>query len=155
MRSRSCSATRTARRWRLEATYGWEWLAELLEEAGHDVHPAHPLRTQAIAAARVRTDAVDAKTLAHLLRMLEGERVPRHTMPHDELPPEVAQQIIHDELMTAGNARLISRSRKLPWGASDIAVGSWSSSPGPLRRRGALTGPCGTSAQHFPPGSSR
>jgi transposase len=52
----------------IEATYGWEWLAELLQEAGYDVHLAHPLRTRAIAAARVKTDAVDAKTLAHLLR---------------------------------------------------------------------------------------
>ena len=34
----------------LEATYGWEWLAELLEDAGFDVHLAHPLRTRAIAA---------------------------------------------------------------------------------------------------------
>ena len=38
----------------LEATYGWEWLAELLEEAGYDLHLAHPLRTRAIAAARVK-----------------------------------------------------------------------------------------------------
>ncbi len=52
----------------LEATYGWEWLADLLEEAGYGVHLAHPLRTRAIAAARVKTDAVDAPTLAHLLR---------------------------------------------------------------------------------------
>ena len=52
----------------LEATYGWEWLAELLEEAGYDLHLAHPLRTRAIAAARVKTDAVDARTLAQLLR---------------------------------------------------------------------------------------
>ncbi len=52
----------------LEATYGWEWLAEMLEEAGFDVHLAHPLGTRAIAAARVKTDAVDARTLAHLLR---------------------------------------------------------------------------------------
>jgi transposase len=52
----------------LEATYGWEWLAELLEDAGFDVHLAHPLRTRAIAAARVKTDAVDARTLAHLQR---------------------------------------------------------------------------------------
>ena len=52
----------------LEATYGWEWLAELLEEAGYDLHLAHPLRTRAIAAARVKTDAIDAKTIAHLLR---------------------------------------------------------------------------------------
>src|SRR5215218_1236502 len=44
----------------LEATYGWEWLAELLEEAGYDLHLAHPLRTRAIAAARVKTDAIDA-----------------------------------------------------------------------------------------------
>ena len=50
----------------LEATYGWEWLADLLEEVGYDVHLAHPLRTRAIAAARVKTDAVDAPTLAQL-----------------------------------------------------------------------------------------
>jgi transposase len=52
----------------LEATYGWEWLADLLDEEGHELHLSHPLRTKAIAAARVKTDAVDARTLAHLLR---------------------------------------------------------------------------------------
>jgi transposase len=52
----------------LEASYGWEWLAELLEEAGYELHRAHPLRTKAIASARVKTDAVDARTLAQLLR---------------------------------------------------------------------------------------
>lgn len=52
----------------LEATYGWEWLADLLEDAGFALHLAHPLRTRAIAAARVKTDAVDARTLAQLLR---------------------------------------------------------------------------------------
>ena len=51
-----------------EATYGWEWLAELLEDSGYEFHLAHPLRTRAIAAARVKTDAVDARTLAQLLR---------------------------------------------------------------------------------------
>jgi transposase len=52
----------------LEATYGWEWLVDLLEDAGYELHLSHPLRTKAIAAARVKTDAVDARTLAHLLR---------------------------------------------------------------------------------------
>jgi transposase len=52
----------------LEATYGWEWLADLLEDAGYELHLAHPLRTKAIASARVKTDAVDARTLAQLLR---------------------------------------------------------------------------------------
>ncbi len=31
----------------LEATYGWEWLAELLEDSGFEFHLAHPLRTRA------------------------------------------------------------------------------------------------------------
>src|SRR5918993_5908504 len=52
----------------VEATYGWEWLAELLEHEGRELHLAHPLRTKAIASARVKTDAVDACTLAQLLR---------------------------------------------------------------------------------------
>jgi transposase len=52
----------------LEATYGWEWLADVLHDAGYELHLAHPMRTKAIASARVKTDAVDARTLAHLLR---------------------------------------------------------------------------------------
>jgi transposase len=52
----------------LEATYGWEWLADLLQDAGYELHLAHPLRTKAIASARVKTDSVDARTLAQLLR---------------------------------------------------------------------------------------
>src|SRR6266566_1408970 len=55
-------------RFALEATYWWEWLAELLEGEGRELHLAHPLRTKAIASARVKTDAVDARTLAQLLR---------------------------------------------------------------------------------------
>jgi glutamate decarboxylase len=37
---------------------------------------------------------------------LESLHIPRHRMPQDELPPDVAYQIIHDELMIDGNARL-------------------------------------------------
>ncbi len=51
-----------------EATYGWSWFADLLADAGIAAHMAHPLATKAISAARVTNDAVDAKTLAHLLR---------------------------------------------------------------------------------------
>ena len=51
-----------------EATYGWSWFADLLADAGIPAHMAHPLATKAIAAARVTNDAVDARTLAHLLR---------------------------------------------------------------------------------------
>ena len=34
---------------------------------------------------------------------LEGNRVSRHELPAGELPPDVAYQIIHDELMLDGN----------------------------------------------------
>ena len=37
---------------------------------------------------------------------LEPGRIPRHRLPDGEMPPEVAFQIIHDELMLDGNARL-------------------------------------------------
>jgi len=50
-----------------EATYGWSWFADLLADVGIAAHLAHPLATKAISAARVTNDAVDAKTLAHLL----------------------------------------------------------------------------------------
>ena len=37
---------------------------------------------------------------------LEGTTIPRHALPDEQLPPDVAYQIIHDELMLDGNARL-------------------------------------------------
>jgi transposase len=43
-------------------------VADLLEAEGIELHLAHPRQTKAIAAARVKSDAVDARTLAHLLR---------------------------------------------------------------------------------------
>ena len=37
---------------------------------------------------------------------LEGDSIPRHELPTGELSPDVAYQIIHDELMLDGNARM-------------------------------------------------
>src|SRR3954466_10309390 len=37
---------------------------------------------------------------------MEGRRLPRHEIPDLEMPPPVAYQAIHDELMIDGNARL-------------------------------------------------
>jgi glutamate decarboxylase len=37
---------------------------------------------------------------------LVGSEVPRHALPAGEMPPDVAYQVIHDELMLDGNARL-------------------------------------------------
>lgn len=51
-----------------EATYRWEWFADLLADAGISTHMSHLPATKAITAARVKNDVVDARTLAHLLR---------------------------------------------------------------------------------------
>jgi glutamate decarboxylase len=40
------------------------------------------------------------------LYSLEAQRIPRHKLTENELPPDVAYQIVHDELMLDGNARL-------------------------------------------------
>jgi transposase len=47
---------------------GYEaWLCDLAESCGLDVHLAHPLKTKAIAEAKIKTDKIDAITLAQLL----------------------------------------------------------------------------------------
>jgi glutamate decarboxylase len=37
---------------------------------------------------------------------LESRSIPRHELPEGQLPPDVAYQVVHDELMLDGNARL-------------------------------------------------
>jgi transposase len=49
-----------------EAAYGWGWLAELLDELSLEPHLVHPSRCKAIAAARLKDDRVDARTLTQL-----------------------------------------------------------------------------------------
>jgi glutamate decarboxylase len=46
---------------------------------------------------------------------LEPVRIPRHELAHDEVAPDVAYQIIHDELMLDGNARLNAATFVSTW----------------------------------------
>jgi transposase len=52
----------------VEATGHWMWLYELLEDRYPDLVLAHPLKTKAIASARIKTDKLDSTVLAQLLR---------------------------------------------------------------------------------------
>lgn len=52
----------------LEAGYHWPPLLDLMEESGLKVVLVHPSKVKLIAEARVKTDIIDATTLAHLLR---------------------------------------------------------------------------------------
>jgi len=50
----------------MEATGNWQHLYECWDELAEEVQMAHPLKTKAIASARIKTDRIDKSTLAHL-----------------------------------------------------------------------------------------
>lgn len=52
----------------VEATGNWMYFFEQVEPWVNHVTLAHPLKVKAIASARIKTDKIDAATLAHLLR---------------------------------------------------------------------------------------
>jgi transposase len=52
----------------LEATRNWCVMHDWLEDVAGEVTLAHPLKVRAIAEAKIKTDKIDATTLAHLLR---------------------------------------------------------------------------------------
>ena len=53
----------------MEATLYWEWLATRLTEQGHTVRVAHAFHVKLIWQARAKTDPIDARKLAELLRV--------------------------------------------------------------------------------------
>lgn len=52
----------------VEPVCGWRWFSKELEDYGMDVHMANPLKVRLIADSKLKTDRVDAKTLALLLK---------------------------------------------------------------------------------------
>jgi len=52
----------------IESSSVWEYIYEILDGMHYEVKLANPVRTRAIAEARIKTDRVDASTLADLLR---------------------------------------------------------------------------------------
>lgn len=66
----------------MESTGVWESIYNMLELKGYETKLANPVRTKAIAYARIKTDAIDASTLANLLRidLIEEGYVPYKEM---------------------------------------------------------------------------
>ena len=73
-----------AKRAVMEAGGNWYYVYDIIEPLVNGLLLAHPLRLRAIAAARVKTDAIDARTLAHLLR---SDLIPAAYVP----PPAVRE----------------------------------------------------------------
>lgn len=66
----------------MESGYNYQYLYDLLKENQYNVKVAHPFMVKAIAYAKVKTDKVDARTLADLLRM---DMVPECYIPDKEI----------------------------------------------------------------------
>jgi len=66
----------------IEAGRNWGMMYDLLEELDIKTVVAHPLKTRAIADAKIKSDSIDAKTLAHLLRT---DLIPEVYVPSKEV----------------------------------------------------------------------
>lgn len=66
----------------IEATSNWYYIYDLLEGMADEVCLAHPLATKAIASAKVKTDKIDATTLAQLLR---ADLIPKAYVPPQQV----------------------------------------------------------------------
>jgi transposase len=71
----------------LEASSNYEYFYDLMEGLGHKVVLAHPLKTRMIADAKIKTDKIDAKTLAELLR--------GNLLPTSYVPPKEIRELRH------------------------------------------------------------
>jgi len=52
----------------------------------------------------------------HPLFTAQADRIPRHKLPDSEMSPDLAYQVVHDELMLDGNARLNLATFVSTWG---------------------------------------
>jgi transposase len=85
----------------IEATGTYRWMYDLLNKEG-EVVLAHPYRLRAIWSAKAKTDKLDAKVLADLLRA--------GLMPKSYVPPP-SYQILRD--LTRARARLVQEHTKV------------------------------------------
>jgi len=83
----------------MEATTNYRYFYDFLVGQGHEVHLAHPLKTRYIAEERVKTDKIDARALADLLR---GNLLPESYVRPKEI--EDFREIVHKR-MSLGHQR--------------------------------------------------
>ncbi|HHF56642.1 MAG TPA: IS110 family transposase [Thermoplasmatales archaeon] len=66
----------------IEASANYSYIVDALAKEGYEVLVAHPLRTRAIAEAKIKSDKIDAKILADLAR---GNLIPTSWIPPKEI----------------------------------------------------------------------
>lgn len=103
----------------IEATANWGYIHDLLEGIVDEVVVAHPVRTKAIASARIKTDKIDATTLAQLLRvdMIPESYIPPHDIRElrELLRYRIGMVRIHTRIKNKIHAVLIKNGVQHPY----------------------------------------
>lgn len=98
----------------MEATRNWMVMYDWLDDICEDVVLAHPLKVEAIADARIKTDKIDATVLAHLLR---ADLVPQAWAPGDrvrELRLALRERMFYVRLRTMTRNRVVTVFDRYP-----------------------------------------
>ena len=93
----------------IESTASWYWLYDLLEAHGFDVVISNPLKTKAIASAKIKNDRVDSHMLAQLLR---ADLIPTVYVSPLELR-ELKELIRHRQRLVSDAKRMKNRIHAL------------------------------------------
>lgn len=89
----------------MEASSVWQHVYDWFDDKGFDVQLAHPLKTRAIAEARVKTDSIDSETLAHLLR---ADLIPASYVPCKQMR-ELREFVRHRAMLVRTKTELKNR----------------------------------------------
>lgn len=77
----------------LESCRNYLWMHEILEQIAENVTLAHPLKVKAIASAKIKTDAIDSRILANLLR---ADLIPEAHVPTPKV--RLARQVLRQRM---------------------------------------------------------
>lgn len=106
----------------VEATRNWQWLVWAFQGAGCDIMMAHPFRTKAIAAAKIKTDSIDAAILCHLLR--SGMIPSSYIASRDELAARTIirsrQTLVHDRTLYKNRIHALLGQYNLNFSGTDV-----------------------------------
>lgn len=95
----------------MEATGNWSYLYECWEELVEEVQLSHPLKTKAIASARIKTDRIEGGVLAHLGM---AELVPQAYIPPREVR-DLREVLRHRAFLVALQTKIKNRIHSYLW----------------------------------------
>lgn len=106
----------------IEATRNWMWMTDAFKDKECKVTLAHPLKTKAIASARIKTDTIDAATLCHLLRadLVPASYIPTHEEQEARELSRGRVNLVRDQTHLKNRIYAIIAKENVTYGKSDL-----------------------------------